>query len=395
MDTHQQKPLGDGAAVTAASAARHHPPQRHSLFWILHGLYWLVVSLLSLGMSYAVAPEWPLAWLNIALRMASGVLLTGGVYWLFQQPWLREQSRLVRWPLMLLLTISLMVGSLLLMLGAGVETAMIWTGESTLAQILPRIAAGIFWCTVCFGFELFDGLYAAELRLAQADVDAARQDAIAYEHEVHRLHAQMNPHFLFNALNAVVACRHSPDDVARVTQDLADFLRSGLRDSRLLEPLVREIETLEKYLAVQQARFGKKLDCRIVCDRRARNVMVPPMMIQPLLENAIAYGMQTSGEPLRVEVSARVNNDTLEIAVVNSGAWLEPDPARSPGTGLKTLRKRLALLIGPTAQVEVEPFAPLAWASEAACVRVTIRMPVTHHTDSGPLTKALLQESMT
>ena len=135
MDAHQQKPLGDGAAVTAASAARRPPPQRHSLFWILHGLYWLMVSLLSLGMSYAVAPEWPPAWLNIALRMASGVLLTGGVYWLFQQPWLREQSRLVRWPLMLLLTISLMVGSLLLMLGAGVETAMIWTGESTLKLV--------------------------------------------------------------------------------------------------------------------------------------------------------------------------------------------------------------------------------------------------------------------
>ena len=396
MDTHQQTPLGDGAAAASAAAAGRHHTQRHWLFWILHGLYWIVLTLLSLGMSYALAPQWPFDGLRVALRMASGVLLTGGVYWLFQQPWLRDQSRLVRWPLMLLLTISLMVGSLLLlMLGAGVETAMIWTGESTLAQILPRIAAGIFWCTVCFGFELFDGLYAAELRLAQADVEAALQDAIAYEHEVHRLHAQMNPHFLFNALNAVVACRHSPDDVARVTQDLADFLRSGLRDSRLLEPLAREIETLEKYLAVQQARFGEKLNCRIVCDRKARGVMVPPMMVQPLLENAIAYGMQTSEAPLRVEVSARVDDATLEIAVVNSGAWLEPDPARSPGTGLKTLRKRLALLIGPTAYVEIEPSAPLAWASEGTCVRVTIRMPVANHTESSPLTKALLQESMT
>jgi len=229
----------------------------------------------------------------------------------------------------------------------------------------------------------------------QAEVDAARKDAIAYEHQVHRLHAQMNPHFLFNALNAVVAFRHSPDDVARVTQDLADFLRSALRDSRLLEPLAREIQTLEMYLAVQQTRFGEKLDCRIVCDRKARGVMVPPMIVQPLLENAIAYGMQTSETSLRVDISARVDEGTLEIAVVNSGTWIEPDPTRSPGTGLKTLRKRLALLIGPSASVTVDPAVPLAWASNGTCVRVTIRMPVANNTESSPFANSLLQESMT
>lgn len=357
-------------------------------------MYWLVVGLMSLTMTFAVDHVSRLAGLSTVLRVASGALLSGAVFWLFQQPWLRDRSRLVRWPLMLLLTISLMVSSLFAMQHLGLETAMIWTVESTLAQTVPRVAAGIFWCTVCFGFELFDGLYSAELRLAQAHIDAVRQDAVAYEHEVHRLHAQMNPHFLFNALNAVIACRHSPDDVARVTRDLADFLRSGLREPRLLEPLVREIQSLEKYLAVQQARFGEKLICRIICDRTARNMMVPPMMIQPLLENAITYGMQTSEEPLRVEVSARVASDMLEVAVVNSGSWLEPDPERSPGTGLKTLRKRLALLIGPAAGVEVETSAPLTWGSDATSVRVMIRMPVTNHTQASSLAKALLQESM-
>jgi hypothetical protein len=392
MDTHQQTPRGSGDR--AGAAGRHHL-RRHWLFWALHSLYWLVVTFLSLGMSYALTPDLSSEWLSVALRMVSGAVLTGAVYWLFQQPWLRDRSRLVRWPLMLVCAVGLTVGSLPLMQGVGVEIAMNWTGDSALAQIVPRVAAGIFWCTVCFGFELFDGLYAAELRLAQAEVDAARKDAIAYEHQVHRLHAQMNPHFLFNALNAVVAFRHSPDDVARVTQDLADFLRSALRDSRLLEPLAREIQTLEMYLAVQQTRFGEKLDCRIVCDRKARGVMVPPMIVQPLLENAIAYGMQTSETSLRVDISARVDEGTLEIAVVNSGTWIEPDPTRSPGTGLKTLRKRLALLIGPSASVTVDPAVPLAWASNGTCVRVTIRMPVANNTESSPFANSLLQESMT
>jgi sensor histidine kinase YesM len=345
------------------------------LFWVLHCMYWGIVATLSLGMSYALTPQGPIGSLSIAFRMVSGFLLTAAVYWFFQQPWLRMRSRLLRWPLMLVLTGSLMVASLALLWISGIETTMIWTGSGTLAQVVPRIAAATFWCTIFFGFELFDGLYVSELRLAQANADIARREAIAYEHEVHRLQAQMNPHFLFNALNAVIACRHNPNDVARVTQDLADFLRSGLRDPRLLEPLWKEIDNLGKYLAVQQARFGEKLICRIVCERTARNVMVPPMMIQPLLENAISYGMQTCRGPLRVDVLARIADAQLEVDVINSGAWLEPDPERSPGTGLKTLRKRLALLIDSSATVTVETSCPEAW-TEGPCVRVVIRLPV-------------------
>ena len=119
------------------------------------------------------------------------------------------------------------------------------------------------------------------------------------------------------------------------------------------------------------------------------------MIVQPLLENAIAYGMQTSETSLRVDISARVDEGTLEIAVVNSGTWIESDPTRSPGTGLKTLRKRLALLIGPSASVTVDPAVPLAWASNGTCVRVTIRMPVANDTESSPFANSLLQESMT
>jgi sensor histidine kinase YesM len=346
------------------------------LFWVLHCAYWTVVTLLSLGMRYALTPERSDDLFGICLRMASGFLITAAVYWLFQRKLPQKCSRMLRWSLMLMLTVSLMVASLALLWCFGIQTDMIWTGSSSLAQIVPRIASAIFWCTICFGFELFNGLYVSELRLALANADVARREAIAYEHEVHRLHAQMNPHFLFNALNAVIACRHSPNDVARVTQDLADFLRSGLRDPRLLEPLWREIDTLEKYLAVQQARFGEKLACRIICERKARNVMVPPMIIQPILENAIAYGMQTSDATLRVEVSARIADAYLEVDVINSGVWVEPDLKRSPGTGIKTLRKRLALLIDSSASVTIHTSCQNAWA-DGPCVRVAIRLPMT------------------
>jgi len=363
--------------------------RRARVFWVFHCLFWCLITILSIGMSRGVAPETPVAWLAIAIRMSSGFVITAAVYWLFELPQVRQLRRLTRWPLLAIVTAGLLVGSLLLLQQVGINPSMIWAGDRVLGQTIPRLAVGIFWCTSYFAVELLDGLYATELRLAHAEADAARREATAHEHEVHRLQAQMNPHFLFNALNAVVACKDSPEEVARVTQDLADFLRSGLRDSQLLEPLAREVATLEKYLAVQQTRFGAKLDCRIICDRAARGVMVPPMMIQPLLENAITYGMQTTVGPLRVEVSARVAGGLLEVVVANSGTWVAPDSTRSPGTGLNTLRKRLALLVGPAAEVTIETPNGHSRSGDSAVVRIVISMPVARPPDEQLLTGGL------
>ena len=385
----------ESTALTVATAAR----LLNRLFWTFQCLLWLFVAALSIIMSRAVDPAVPIAWTAIGFRMASGFAITAAVHQLFQRPRLRRLGRPLRWSLICLATVSLLVGSLLPFSVWGITTTMVWMGSDSLGQIVPRLAAGVLWCCGYFAIEMADGLYASEIRLAQAAAEAAGREAramhleaTAFEHEVHRLQAQMNPHFLFNALNAIVACKDSPDDVARVTQDLAAFLRGALRDSRLLEPLVREVQALEHYLAVQHARFGAKLDCRIFCDRAARGVMVPPMMIQPLLENAIAYGMQTSVGPLRVEVSARVAAGQLEVVVANSGAWVSPDPARSPGTGLKTLRKRLALLVGPAAEVLVERPGEHPQTGHWAGVRIVIRMPAARPEPPLPILADLPQE---
>lgn len=181
----------------------------------------------------------------------------------------------------------------------------------------------------------------------------------------------MNPHFLFNALNAVVASKHDPEAVESVTRNLAEYLRFTLGEARTFEPLARELQALENYLAVQQARFGENLACRIACDRAAHAVLVPPMLIQPLLENALHYGAKTSRMPLKVEVTTKVANGHLEVAVANSGRWVPPDATRSPSTGIRSLRKRLALLIGDEATVDtvIDPDLDGGW------VRVVIRIP--------------------
>jgi LytS/YehU family sensor histidine kinase len=183
----------------------------------------------------------------------------------------------------------------------------------------------------------------------------------------------MNPHFLFNAINAVAASKNDPEAVESVTRDLADYLRFTLGEARTFEPLSRELQALEKYLAVQQVRFGDNLVCRFSCDRAAHAVIVPPMLIQPILENALHYGAQTSSMPLRVSVTAKVADGWLEVVVANTGRWVPPDNTRSPSTGIRTLRKRLALLVDEAATVDtvIDPDLDGGW------VRVVIRMPAT------------------
>lgn len=95
------------------------------------------------------------------------------------------------------------------------------------------------------------------------------------------------------------------------------------------------------------------------------------MLIQPLLENALHYGAQTSSMPLKVNVRASVKDDWLEVVVANSGQWVAPDATRSPGTGIRSLRRRLELLVDEKATVEVQldPDLDDGW------VRIVIRMP--------------------
>jgi LytS/YehU family sensor histidine kinase len=289
-------------------------------------------------------------------------------------------SRQVRWPLMIAVSLVGLGASVLLLIAGGISGPTLWSGARIVGLLVPRLVTTFFWCASIFGLEMIEDLHKTEILLAENEATAVdlenrmlRAEAAARTLELQKLQEQMNPHFLFNALNAVLATKDDPDAVESVIRDLADYLRFVLGDAGTFEPLSRELHALEKYLGVQQARFGKNLICRVTCDRSALAALVPPMLIQPLLENALNYGGQTSSMPLRVSVTAKVVDAMLEVVVANSGRWVEPDTTRSPSTGIRSLRKRLALLVDKTATVDtvIDPDLDGGW------VRVVIRMPAT------------------
>ncbi|MBU6222405.1 MAG: histidine kinase [Planctomycetes bacterium] len=370
-----------GIAPPQIAALRASLPRwRMRIFWSFQVVFWLAIGAAVLGLSTALKPNDPIPWLPVALRVVTGFVVSSLVYLLFEIPQFRGLSRRVRWLLLVGVAPAALLASILLLNAGGVGGPTNWTGETTLGPLVPRMIAAGAWCLIIFGLELIEDLSRAKILLAENEATAIdlelrmlKAEAAARTFEVRQLQDQMNPHFLFNALNAVVASKHDPEAVETVTRNLADYLRFTLGEARTFEPLSRELQALEKYLGVQQARFGENLICRITCDRAAHSMLVPPMLIQPLLENALHYGAQTSQMPMKVIVTARVVEGSLEVVVANTGRWVVPDTMRSPSTGIRSLRKRLQLLIGDDATVDtlIDPDLDGGW------VRVVIRMPST------------------
>jgi two-component system, LytTR family, sensor kinase len=189
--------------------------------------------------------------------------------------------------------------------------------------------------------------------------------------QLRALVGQLNPHFLFNALNTISAVMYS--DLARTDRllaDLGDMLRAGLTgDAGPTWSLTDERTHTERFLSVMLARFGDRLQVRWCVDDAARAAQVPRFTLQLLVENAIKHN-QDARQPLEIAISARRAADRVELEVADNGRGFgaSPDPgAAGPGTGLATLRRALELCHGPAAALE------LATASGGgACVRLSL-----------------------
>jgi LytS/YehU family sensor histidine kinase len=161
------------------------------------------------------------------------------------------------------------------------------------------------------------------------------------------LRYQLNPHFLFNALNSIGALAgEAPDRVQRMVGELSGFLRYSLLDAERLEVLLRdELRAVAHYLEVEKVRFEDDLEVRIELDPEAARRPLPAFLVLPLVENAIKHGRRTSGMPLRIEVAARIEQgSSLRIEVKNTGTWAAPSqtsPAAGTDTGLLNVRERL------------------------------------------------------
>ncbi|HEY0704859.1 MAG TPA: histidine kinase, partial [Candidatus Acidoferrales bacterium] len=201
----------------------------------------------------------------------------------------------------------------------------------------------------------------AEARVMKASV-------LARDAELKALKAQVNPHFLFNSLNSISALTSSDPAKAReMCILLGDFLRRtlGLGEKAAI-PLEEELSLIRAFLAVEKVRFGARIQMEEDIDRDALSVPVPPLLLQPLVENAVVHGIANLVEGGYIRLGIHAHNGIVSIDVANS---FDPDapPKRRSGVGLANVHQRLQTRYGNLASFAVK--------TEGDCFKVALTVP--------------------
>lgn len=270
-------------------------------------------------------------------------------------------------------------------LGAAALSASLWlaAGQGFMVSLarsgaFPSLADARFKVgPVLFGVGLLLFLLASALHYVLAAVEASRRaetealrlDLLSRDAELKALRAQIHPHFLFNSLNSISALIGSdPAEARRACGLLAEFLRGSLtlgRRDRV--SLSEEARMAERLLALEKIRFGARLRHEIHVESGAEDVAVPPLLLQPLVENAVKHGIANLLEGGTVVLTARRQDAELVVTIENPRDP-EAASAKGAGIGLENVRRRLVASYGRGAQMTVH--------AEAERFRVELRLPV-------------------
>lgn len=315
------------------------------LFWRFQLGGWIAFAIFSFPLKWVVLESVPISLLVSVYRDTLGFILTSGMREIYKRVYRSKPG-----PPTMALTVagvSLVGGGLLTSFSLAFhqifefEEEKIFDHPMIFAIFYFQVGLCAGWSVLYFGIKLLKDSMDNDLRLALAE--GARQRA-----ELQMLKAQMNPHFLYNALNTITAdIGKSGHQLKNLVRSLAEYLRYSLEtrnDDRI--PLGQEFDAIVSYLAVEKARFREKLEVECWIDDAARLALVPGIMIQPLVENALKYGKITSLRPLKLRISvSKLGTGAVEIEVANSGRWVAPNPSEPiGGVGLENLKSRLRLV---------------------------------------------------
>lgn len=190
------------------------------------------------------------------------------------------------------------------------------------------------------------GLWFSMLERQEADRRRSTAEQLSREAELSRLRQQLQPHFLFNSLNSISALAGTrPDEARKMIQQLSDFFRGTLRkDDQQLIPLSEELEHLTLYLEIEKVRFGHRLKTEIDCGDGVMSLKLPTLLLQPVVENAIKFGLYDTLGETTIRIRAFKENNYLKVTVDNPFDPTSAPPRRGTGFGLNSIQRRLYLL---------------------------------------------------
>lgn len=226
-------------------------------------------------------------------------------------------------------------------------------GEMPVRYLMELPTDVLLYGLVLTGVTLFERFRQARER----EVEAARLEAALQNARLSGLQSRLEPHFLFNALNTISETVHeSPAAADEMLGHLAALLRASLGRGGAHEvPLAEEVGTLAHYLAFVKARFGDDLAVEVTVDPSASGVLVPSLLLQPLVENAVRHGRASADGRGRIEVTVVREGGRLDLAVKDDGPGVTAATEDGGGLGLGSTAERLALLHGEAASLTAGP----------------------------------------
>ena len=367
------------------SLVQHLMESQNSQFWLLQVLGWSGLSLISyfsLNLWYD-QPEFSYVVHNL-LQSVLGILLTWPMRYVLKRCW--DMPFLKRATIVAVVVLSFATLWSVLRL----SLFLLLTDETNLwgdfgGWLFPSIFIFLCWTALYHGikyYQLAQYEHAVLMKMAadrnEQSMRLAQAETAARMAQLTMLRYQLNPHFLFNTLNALqgLVAAGSNARAGNMIAELGHFLRYSLQSDPLQTVDVQqEIEALEMYLSIEQARFGDRLAVRVDVDPSIVQAQIPSMLLQPLVENAIKYAVGPKEEGGTIEISATNNDNSLVLTVSDDGPGLAdtkdlPHPSGT-GVGLRNIRERLSNSYGDNAAMHI------ANRGEGGLI-VVIRLPLTY-----------------
>jgi two-component system, LytTR family, sensor kinase len=207
--------------------------------------------------------------------------------------------------------------------------------------IVLKLPVFVAWSGLYYVIKLWNDLVVEKERAEKADL-------LAHKAQLQMLRYQLNPHFLFNALNTIRALVEEDKEKAKqIITELSEFLRYSLvSKNNTMVDFADELEAIKHYIEIQKIRYEEKLEVSIDIQSQTEKFRILSFLIYPLVENAVKYGMKTSTLPLKIWINAELNKEFFRVEVINTGKWIDGNSNentidRGTGTGIENVKMRL------------------------------------------------------
>lgn len=218
-----------------------------------------------------------------------------------------------------------------------------------ISSVLNITSVILVWSLIYFAIHYFENY-------KRAEIESLIFEAAVKDFELKTLKAQLNPHFMFNAMNSIRALiEEDPDRAKDAITKLSSLFRYALKIERTeTVTLGEELQTIQDYLDLEKIRFEERLNYKIISTPDADRVDIPPMMVQTLVENGIKHGISKITGGGKVEIDSNILNAKLHIKIRNTGMLKEESIKTSNGFGISNTKHRLSLLYGENASFTIK-----------------------------------------